>query len=89
MRLMFKASLAALLLAGSFTVAGTAYAFESTPMERAELDQLSPQLRQDVEARMVSGQSVHGVLDTTSRPAGSWPPTSNAVTSWWRVRTAS
>ena len=64
MRLMVKASLAALLLAGSFTVAGTAYAFESTPMERAELDQLSPQLRQDVEARMVSGQSVHGVLDT-------------------------
>jgi hypothetical protein len=59
-----KGALAALILAGSFTVAGTAYAFESTPMERAELDHLSPQIRQDVEARMVSGQTVHGVLDT-------------------------
>ena len=56
--------LGAVILAGSFTAAGTAYAFTSTPMERAELEQLSPQLRQQVEARMVSGQSAHGVLET-------------------------
>ncbi len=37
---------------------------EATPMERAELAQLTPQMRSQVEARLGSGQTVHGVLDT-------------------------
>ena len=57
-------ALAVIVLAGSFAAAGTAYAFEATPMERAELQQLNPQLRQTVESRMVGGQSVHGILET-------------------------
>ena len=33
-------------------------------MDRAELAQLSPKLRGEVEARMKDGQSVHGILET-------------------------
>ncbi len=56
--------MAGVLLAGSFGVAGVAYAAETTPMEKVELAQLSPQLRSQVEARLVSGQTVHGVLES-------------------------
>jgi len=56
--------MAGILLAGSFGAAGVAYAAEATPVEKAELAQLSPQLRSQVEARLVSGQTVHGVLET-------------------------
>jgi len=55
---------ATILLAGSLGAAGVAYAAETTPMEKAELAQLSPQLRSQVEARLVNGQTVHGVLET-------------------------
>jgi multidrug efflux pump subunit AcrA (membrane-fusion protein) len=54
---------ATILLAGSFGAAGVVYAADATPIERAELAQLSPQLRSQVEARLVSGQTVHGVLE--------------------------
>jgi len=56
--------MAGVLLAGSFGAAGAAYAAETTPMEKVELAQLSPQLRSQVEARLVSGQTVRGVLET-------------------------
>lgn len=56
--------MAGVLLAGSFASAGVAYAAGATPMEKAELAQLSLQLRSQVEARLVSGQTVHGVLET-------------------------
>jgi hypothetical protein len=56
--------MAAVVLAGSFGAAGVVYAAEATPMEKAELAQLSPQLRSQVEARMVSGQTAQAVLDT-------------------------
>lgn len=56
--------MAAVLVAGSFGAAGLAQAAGATPVEQAELAQLSPQLRTQVEARMVSGQTVHGVLET-------------------------
>ena len=55
--------LATLLLAGSLGAANVAYAAVATPMEKAELAQLSPQLRSQVEARMKSGQTVHGILE--------------------------
>ena len=35
------AVLAVILMAGSFTIAGTAYAFEPTHVERTSMDQLS------------------------------------------------
>lgn len=58
--------IAALLLAGSFGTA--AYAAEPatpiTPVQKAELAQLSPAMRQKVEARLGHGQTVRGVLDT-------------------------
>jgi hypothetical protein len=53
-----------ILLAGSFGAAGVAYAAESSAMDKAELAQLSPPLRSQVEARLVRGQTVHGVLET-------------------------
>ena len=55
---------AAMLLAGSFGALGTAYAAELTSMDRAELAQLSPQLRSKVEARLAGGETVHGILET-------------------------
>lgn len=58
-----KMVMAAILLAGSFGAADVAYAADATAMDKAELAQLSPQLRSQVEARMVSGQTVHGILE--------------------------
>lgn len=34
-----------------------------TPVEKAELAEVSPPLRSQVDARMVNGQTVHGVLE--------------------------
>ncbi len=56
--------MATIILAGSFGATDVAYATNATPMEKAELDQLSPQLRSQVEARLGSGQTVHGILET-------------------------
>jgi hypothetical protein len=55
--------MATIVLAGGFGATGVAYAANETPMEKAELTQLSPQLRSRVEARLVNGQTVHGVLE--------------------------
>ena len=43
---------------------GAAFANEPTAFEKAELAQLSPQLRTQVEARITSGQTVRGILET-------------------------
>ena len=59
-----RAALVAAVLAGSVVATGAAYAYDATPAERAELQKLSPQLRQKVEARMVSGQTLNGILET-------------------------
>ena len=53
------AALAVILLAST-----GAFAYDATAFERAELTQLRPQLRSQVEARMTSGQTVRGILDT-------------------------
>jgi hypothetical protein len=42
----------------------SAFAYDATAFEKAELAQLTPQLRSQVEARMVGGQTVRGVLET-------------------------
>ena len=55
--------IATILLAGSFGALGVAHAADATSLEKAELAQLSPQLRSQVEARLVSGQTVHGILE--------------------------
>ncbi len=52
------------LLAGSFGAANIAYAFPATPIEKAELAQLTPQVRSAVQARMGQGETVRGVLET-------------------------
>ena len=54
----------ACLLAGSFGADGVTNAAEATSLEKAELEQFSPSLRSQVEARRVSSQTVHGVLET-------------------------
>lgn len=60
-----KAALAAFLMAGSIGVAGTVFAAPAeTPVDKAELAQLSPKLRGEVETRMKDGQSVRGILET-------------------------
>jgi hypothetical protein len=41
-----------------------AFAYEATAFEKAELAQLTPQLRAQVEARMTNGQTVRGILET-------------------------
>lgn len=56
--------LAAMLAAGSLGAADVAYASEETSLEKAELAQLSPLLRSNVEDRLISGQTVRGVLET-------------------------
>jgi hypothetical protein len=53
-----------LLLAGGSGKADIAYTANATPVEQAELAQLSPQLRSEVEARLGSGQTVHAILET-------------------------
>ena len=55
---------AGMLLAGTFGAANIAYAFPATPMDKAELAQLTPQLRSKVQARLGEGETVHGVLET-------------------------
>lgn len=59
-----KVLVLALLLVGSFGATGAAYATEATSIEKAELAQLSPSLKSQVEARLVSGQTVSAVLET-------------------------
>jgi hypothetical protein len=40
---------------------GGAFAYDATAFEKAELAQLSPQLRSQVEARMTGGQTIRGI----------------------------
>jgi hypothetical protein len=42
----------------------SAFSYDATAFEKAELAQLTPQLRSQVEARMTGGQTVRGVLET-------------------------
>jgi hypothetical protein len=51
-------------LAVTLLASGAAFANEPTAFEKAELAQLSPQLRTQVEARITSGQTVRGILET-------------------------
>ena len=83
-------SIGAIVLAGSFTAANVAYAAPlMTPMDQAELAQLTPPVRQQVEAQMQDGQSVRGILETRllnqvsdRYPAKRlWQQTSSAATS--------
>ena len=64
MRRIHQVVVVAILLAGSFGAAGVANAAEMSAMDKAELGQLSSPLRSQVQARLVSGQTVHGVLET-------------------------
>ena len=64
---MFKATLRksaiALAMAAVFAPAVVSAA-ELTAFDKAELDQLSPALRTQVEARLTSGETVRGVVET-------------------------
>jgi hypothetical protein len=53
------AALAVMLLAS-----GAAFAYDATALEKAELAQLTPQLRSQIEARITGGQTVRGILET-------------------------
>ena len=54
------------IVSTAFIVSGlTARAATMSPIEQAELQQLSPALRQEVETRMAAGgQTVQGIVDT-------------------------
>jgi len=56
---MISAALAVTLL-----LSGAASAGQPTAIQKAELDQLSPQVRSQVEGRMTGEQSVRGILET-------------------------
>ncbi len=52
------------MLAGGLAAADIARAAPMAAMDAAELQQLSPAMRNDVTARLKDGQTVHGVLET-------------------------
>ena len=52
----FAAAMAVVLLRS-----GSAFAYDATTFEKAELAQLTPQLRSQIEARMTGGQTVRGI----------------------------
>ena len=56
--------MAALALIVTVLTSGAAQAYEATAMEKAELAQLSPQLRGQVKARLSREQTVRGILET-------------------------
>ena len=60
-----KLIVACMLLVGSVSTANVAYAYDATPMEKTALAQLSPQAGNLVESRLVSRQTVPGVIETT------------------------
>jgi hypothetical protein len=51
-------------LAVTLLLSGAAYAEVPTALQKAELDQLNPQVRSQVEGRMTGEQSVRGILET-------------------------
>jgi hypothetical protein len=51
-------------LAATFLMADTAFAEMPTPFQRAELAQLSPTVRSQVEARLKGKQTVRGIVET-------------------------
>ena len=57
-------SVAAAALAMALLAPGVAFAVEATAFEKAELAQLTPKLRSEVEARLTGGQTVRGILET-------------------------
>lgn len=50
-------------LLASMTLPTVSHALEASALEKAELGQLNPDLRAQVEARMVNGQTVRGILE--------------------------
>jgi hypothetical protein len=52
------------LLASAAALPAVASPADATAFEKAELAQLTPQLRAQVEARMKNGQTVRGILET-------------------------
>jgi hypothetical protein len=64
MRTTTVTSMIAAALAVMFLASGDAFAYDATAFEKAELAQLTPQLRSQVEARMTGGQTVRGILET-------------------------
>jgi len=57
-------SAAAGVLAATILMSGAAFAYEATALEKAELAQLTPQLRSEVQARLSGEQTVRGILET-------------------------
>lgn len=51
-------------LAVAILPAANAFAHETTPLEKAELAELRPQLRSQVEARLTGEHTVRGILET-------------------------
>ena len=59
-----RRTLAACSLAAAATLPIASFAADMNAFEKAELAQLSPKLRAEVEARMTGGQTVRGILET-------------------------
>ena len=64
MRSEIRKSGATIVLVVALLTPGLASAYGATALEKAELAQLLPSLRSQVEARMTSGQTVRGILET-------------------------
>jgi hypothetical protein len=64
MRTISKQAMTSTALAGMLLASGGAFAYDATPLEKAELARLTPQLRSHVEVRMTSSQTVRGILET-------------------------
>lgn len=64
MRNIVRHSVTAATLAVTLLASGAAGAYEATPFEKAELAQLTPDLRKQVESRLIDGQTVRGILET-------------------------
>ena len=64
MRTISKHAKIAAALAVMLLASGGAFAKGPTAFEKAELAQLSPQLRSQVKARLTDGQTVRGILET-------------------------
>ena len=64
MRNTIEYSTAAGVLAAAILMSNAAFAYEATALEKAELAQLTPQLRSEVQARLSGEQTVRGILET-------------------------
>ena len=64
MRYAISSSMIATTLVVMMLSSGAVSARETTAFQKAEMDQLSPNLRSQVEARMTGEQSIRGILET-------------------------